>query len=125
MTHATRDITRVLLYDSLKIMDREEEIPVYAENHAEDMLERIRCYSFQNSFTPFKDEDIEITFFQAGHILGASSIYLAGREGALFYSGDISVAPQRTVNGISIPKLRPDVLILESTYGERLQADSF
>lgn len=122
MTHATRDITRVLLYDSLKIMDRELEIPVYAETHVEQMLERTRSQPFQFPFKPFVDEWIEVTFFQAGHILGASSVYIAGREGALLYSGDISVIPQRTVSGIVIPPLRPDVLILESTYGERLHS---
>jgi predicted metal-dependent RNase len=123
MTPATRDIVRVLLYDSLKIMDREEEIPAYAQGHLEQMLGRIRVHSFQNPFRPFADRDFECTFYQAGHILGAAGVYLTGSEGALFYSEDLSVAPQRTVPGISFPNLRPDVLILESTYGERLHAN--
>lgn len=123
MTPATRDIIRVLLYDSLKIMDQEEEIPAYAPGHVEQMLERIRVYTFQNPFHPFGDRDIECTFYQAGHILGAASVYLTGNEGALFYSGDLSLTPQRTVPGISFPALRPDVLVLESTYGERLHAN--
>ena len=50
-------------------------------------------------------------------------MYLTSKEGALFYSGDISVTPQRTVSGISFPRLRPDVLVLESTYGQRLHAN--
>jgi predicted metal-dependent RNase len=53
MTPATRDIVRVLLYDSLKIMDREEEIPAYAQGHLEQMLGRIRVHSFQNPFQMF------------------------------------------------------------------------
>ena len=123
MTPATRDIVRVLLYDSLKIMDREEEIPVYAQSHVERMLERINVHTFQNPFRPLADREIECTFYQAGHILGAAGVYLTSSEGALFYSGDLSVTPQRTVSGISFPRLRPDVLILESTYGERLHAN--
>ena len=36
MTHATRDLVRVLLYDSLKVMGQQEgEIPIYAEVHVE------------------------------------------------------------------------------------------
>ena len=123
MTPATRDIVRVLLYDSLKIMDREEEIPAYALGDVEEMLERIRVNSFHNTFRPFSDRDIALTLYPAGHILGAASVYLTSKEGALFYSGDISVTPQRTVSGISFPRLRPDVLVLESTYGERLHAN--
>ena len=123
MTPATRDIVRVLLYDSLKIMDREEEVPAYAQGHVEEMMERIRVYSFQNTFRPFNDREIALTLYQAGHILGAACVYLTSKEGALFYSGDISVTPQRTVSGISFPRLRPDVLVLESTYGQRLHAN--
>ena len=122
-TPAARDIIRVLLHDSLKIMDREEDVPAYAPGHVEEMLERIRVYGFQNPFHPFDDRDIEITLFQAGHILGAACVYLTSVEGAVFYSGDLSVTPQRTVPGVGFPRLRPDVLILESTYGERLHAN--
>ena len=70
MTPATRDIVRVILYDSLKIMDREDEVPAYAQGHVEEMLERIRVYSFQNTFRPFNDREIALTLYQAGHILG-------------------------------------------------------
>ena len=123
MTPATRDVVRVLLHDSLKIMDREEEIPAYARGHVEEMLERVRVHSFHNTFRPFGDRDIALTLYPAGHILGAASVYLTSKEGAMFYSGDISVTPQRTVSGISVPRLRPDVIVLESTYGERLHAN--
>jgi Cft2 family RNA processing exonuclease len=40
MTHMSKSLTKVLLYDSLKIMEREAEIPIYAENHVREMLDR-------------------------------------------------------------------------------------
>ena len=58
MTPSTRDLVRVLLYDSLKIMHREMEIPVFAESHVETMLERIHCHSYQYAFDV---GDIEIS----------------------------------------------------------------
>jgi Cft2 family RNA processing exonuclease len=123
MTHATKDLIKVLLYDSLKIMDsREFEIPVFAEVHVENMLNRILCYSPDYTFKPF-DNDISVTFHSAGHVLGASSIYVVGKEGTIFYSGDFSVFKQRTVEGAFIGKLRPDISIFESTYGERLHSN--
>lgn len=122
MTHATKDLIRVLLYDSLKIMEnREEEIPMYAEIHVKNALDRILCFSPSYTFYPF-DNNIAVTFYNAGHIAGAVSIYITCNEGSAFYSGDFSVSSQRTVEGASIPRLKPDVAIFESTYGDRLHS---
>lgn len=124
MTHATKDLVRVLLYDSLKIMSRQEgEIPIYAEKHVIDMLDRIVCFSPEHPIVPFDDRDIEIIFYSAGHILGASGIYIKSTEGSVFYSGDISMTNQHTVPGAAVPKLRPDVMLIESTYGDKLHAN--
>lgn len=123
MTHMTKDLTRVLLYDSLKIMEREAEIPIYAEKHVREMLDRIVCFSPQFTFKPFNDSKISVTLYNAGHIAGAVSIYITGKEGSLFYSGDFSGFRQNSIEGASIPKLRPDVAIVESTYGDKLHSN--
>ncbi len=124
MTHATKDLVRVLLYDSLKIMEQQEgEIPIYAEVHVKQMMDRIICFSPEYAIQPFEDAEIKVTFYHAGHIVGASCIYIQGKEGSAFYSGDISLTNQYTVSGASIPKLRPDVAILEGTYGDKLHAN--
>lgn len=122
MTAMTADLTRVLLYDSLKIMNnREGEIPHYSEQDVLAMLGRIHPLGYQ---TPFPILDgVTLTLYPAGHIAGASCIYLVTEEGSLFYSGDFSAFSQRTVEGISIPKLRPDVAIVETTYGNRLHSN--
>ena len=122
MTAMTADLTRVLLYDSLKIMNnREGEIPHYSEQDVLAMLNRIRPIGFQ---TPFPILDgFTLTFYPAGHIAGAACIYLTTEEGTLFYSGDFSAFSQRTIEGISIPKLRPDIAIVETTYGNRLHSN--
>ncbi len=123
MTHATKDLLKTLLYDSLKIMEmKEEEIPTFAEVHVRNALNRIICYSPNFSFNPFKD-DLTVTFFNAGHIMGAVCIYVTSNEGSIFYSGDFSITPQMTVEGASIKKIRPDIAIFESTYGDRLHSD--
>jgi len=122
MTAMTADLTRVLLYDSLKIMNlREDEIPHYSEQDVLAMLGRIRPVGWQTPYPLF--EGFTLTFYPAGHIAGAACIYLSTEEGTLFYSGDFSSFSQRTIEGISIPKLRPDVAIVETTYGNRLHAN--
>lgn len=122
MTAMTADLTRVLLYDSLKIMNyRENEIPYYSERDVISMLDRIRVAGYQTSVHIL--DGFTMTLYPAGHIAGASCIYLATEEGTLFYSGDFSAFSQRTIEGLSIPKLRPDVAIVETTYGNRLHAN--
>ncbi len=122
MNNMTKDLVKVLLYDSIKIMNnREGEIPLYAEKDVESTLNRIFTINYEVKFPIF--EDIHITFYNAGHIAGASCVYLQSPEGAIFYSGDFSVFSQRTVEGAKLPKLRPDVAILEATYGNRLHSN--
>ncbi len=122
MTIMTKDLIRVLLYDSLKIMNnREAEIPLYNENDVVNMLDRIQIINYQFDFEIL--EGIKMTFFNAGHIAGASCTYITATAGSLFYSGDFSIFSQNTIEGSKIPKLRPDVAILESTYGDRLHSN--
>lgn len=122
MTAMTADLTRVLLYDSLKIMkNREDEIPHYSEQDVLSMLGRIQTLGYQTPFPIL--EGFTLTFYPAGHIAGAACIYLVTKEGTLFYSGDFSAFSQRTIEGIRIPKLRPDIAIVETTYGTRLHAN--
>lgn len=122
MNNMTKDLVRVLLYDSIKIINnREGEIPLYAEKDVESTLDRVFTISYEVKFPIF--EDMFITFYNAGHIAGASCVYLQSPEGAIFYSGDFSVFSQRTVEGAKLPKLRPDVAILEATYGDRLHSN--
>ncbi|HLV09155.1 MAG TPA: MBL fold metallo-hydrolase [Halanaerobiales bacterium] len=123
MTHASKSLIQVLLYDSLKIMEREEaDIPIYAEKHVREMLDRVICYSPQYEFKALPEKNIQVSFYNAGHIAGAALIYIKGQEGTLLYTGDYSASDQQTVNGCSVPRLRPDVMITESTYGDKLHS---
>lgn len=122
MTAMTADLTRVLLYDSLKIMEhREDEIPHYSEPDVRAMLERIVPVGLQTPYPVF--EQFQLTFYPAGHIAGAACVYLVTDEGSLFYSGDFSAFSQRTIEGMRIPRLRPDVVMVETTYGNSLHGN--
>lgn len=122
MTVMTAELTRVLLYDSLKIMaNREDEIPHYTERDVLDMLGRVIPVRYQAKFTML--DGVEATFYPAGHIAGAACVSLVTEEGTLFYSGDFAAFSQHAIEGIHIPKLRPDVAIVETTYGNRLHAN--
>ena len=121
-TIMTIDLTRVLLYDSIKLMNRKEEgIPVYAAAHVEALFTRMRGCRFEETLEILPG--VKLTMYPAGHIAGAACIFLESKEGSLFYTGDFSGFSQNTIEGIRIPKLRPDVIITEATYGDKLHAN--
>ena len=122
MTPMTMDLSRVLLYDSIKLMQHAEDgIPLYAEKQVLDMLDRVRPVRFGEPLEILPE--VTLTMYPAGHIAGAACIYLQTPAGSLFYSGDFSSFAQNTIEGAMVPRLRPDVSILESTYGDRLHAN--
>lgn len=121
-TAMTIDLTRVLLYDSIKLMNRKEEgIPVYAATHVEALFTRMRGCRYEETLEILPG--LKLTMYPAGHIAGAACFFLESKEGSLFYTGDFSGFSQNTIEGIRIPKLRPDVIITEATYGDKLHAN--
>lgn len=125
MTPATAAVVRILLSDSLRLMDKryqhELEIPLYPPEAVESCLGVIRPIPYDYPIASISGE-AAATFHPAGHILGASSISLSGRTGSILMSGDISVTEQRTVPGMLPPSLQHDVVMVESTYGDRMHA---
>jgi len=124
-THPTAELLKVLLYDSLRIMDGrfdiEREIPLYPESSVDSLLKRIRPVHY---LAPLDlKPEFRLTFSCAGHILGAAMVVFETSEGTLMMTGDIHAASQRTVPPLALPRAHPQVLLCESTYGGRLHAD--
>jgi Cft2 family RNA processing exonuclease len=125
-TPATKAITRVLLSDAVKIMsikeESEGELPLYPPEAADAVLARMQDVPWLTT-VPICDGHLKATWIPSGHILGAASIFIEGRNESVLMSGDVSVANQRTIPGMTIPHCRPNVIVLESTYGNRQHAD--
>ena len=124
-TPPTIDLTRVQLLDSLKIMaeesEAEGELPLYSRASVEALLGRMIPVTPLRPVHP-GGGNCEVTFFPAGHIIGACSLGISAPEGRVFISGDISVDNQRTIPGMRPPRFRAEVAVFESTYGKRLHA---
>lgn len=124
MTPPTKNLITVLYNDALKIMDdgldREGDIPLYSEQSVTSMLKIVQTV---DHWETREIAGVEVTFFPASHIMGASMIYLNCKEGAVLVTGDYCVTPQRTLRPFMAPKVHVDILITESTYGNRLHSD--
>jgi Cft2 family RNA processing exonuclease len=124
-TVPTVHLMRVLLADALKIMsikaEQEFECPLYNEELVARMFTRVVPVPVGGSVQ--LPGAVRAFFFSAGHILGAAMIGLEGAEGRVLYTGDISAGNQRTISGMVAPDFAPHLLIMESTYGNRLHAN--
>jgi uncharacterized protein len=122
-TVPTKQLTRILLRDAVRIMSGEEreEEPLFDEQAVEALLWKMETVPFHEWLEPLPG--IRVRWHPSGHIVGAGCILMETPEGRVLFSGDISSANQRTVAGITpIEEFQPDVLILESTYGDGTHA---
>lgn len=129
-TRPTKEISRLILYDSAKIQEEEAKKaneenyskhspaePLYTIEDVDAVIPKFRVV--EKNIEIQLDNDVFFKFFYAGHILGACSIELQIDGKVLVFSGDIGqdddvlmFAPQKPTNG--------DYIFLESTYGNRL-----
>lgn len=136
-TAASRELARLVLLDAAHLQEEEAryksrrarhrthaetDSPLYSLLDALNSLEyfgRTAVYGEPLDLAP----GIRATYFDAGHILGSASILLeleeAGRERRALFSGDLGNAGRPILGPPATPP-RADVVIMETTYGDRL-----
>ncbi len=124
-SRATMLLMEVMLADALKIMSKraaeELETPLYPERLVAGMLEQVRPLPTDQRMTLSQLPGVTVEATRAGHVAGAVSLGFTAPDASVVVSGDVSVTPQRTVLGATMPRVaHPDLLVLESTYGSRL-----
>jgi metallo-beta-lactamase family protein len=135
-TPPTADLTELLLLDSVNIFLQKSQKshrnrrnkyqkssgpqPLYLQKHVMDTVERFVTIGFNK---PFRiTGDIELTFIQAGHLLGAAAAVLKindeGIEKSIAFTGDIGRKNYPVLND---PEALPpvDYIVSEATYGGR------
>jgi Cft2 family RNA processing exonuclease/dsRNA-specific ribonuclease len=120
LTPPTQELVSILQRDALQLMDREGDVPLYTARQVESMIERFRPVHHGDRI---QVGDIDLMYIPASHILGASMVYLSTPAGHVLFTGDYSVEAQRTVPALTRPAFPVDLLVTETTYGNRLHAD--
>jgi metallo-beta-lactamase family protein len=100
------------------------EMPVllYDTKQAIESLNQIKPIPYSKKFSPIKD--IDVTFEEAGHILGSSIAVIDVKEKnkdskRLVFSGDLGMFEKPIFRQPALIE-SADVLLVESTYGDRL-----
>jgi len=119
-TEATCDLLAVLLPDSGYLQEKEADweghAPLYTQDEARASLARLIPLQYDAQVTPHAS--VRCRFRDAGHILGSSiiEVWAGGRK--LVFSGDLGQPGHPVVNDPT-PIEEADVLLVESTYGNR------
>jgi Cft2 family RNA processing exonuclease len=61
-------------------------------------------------------DEMSVTLYPAGHILGSAQVLVEARGRRILYSGDFCLRPGQTMEAAEVPQA--DVLIMETTYGK-------
>jgi metallo-beta-lactamase family protein len=119
-TAATGELLAVMLPDSAHLQEREAErertAPLYTVAEAQASLALLRQAEYGVAFRAH--EGVRCVFRDAGHILGSAIIEIFLQEGKVVFSGDLG-QPGRPIVEDPTPIEEADVLLVESTYGDR------
>lgn len=132
-TPATADLVSILLPDSAYLQEEQAEhanrygysrhrpaLPLYTQEDAATALELLEPRPFAGPFAV--SDDVQVSFAHTGHIMGSASVTLAldgPKPRTVTFSGDLG-RWDRPILHDPQPVAEADVLLLESTYGNRL-----
>jgi len=127
--HATADLLPIMLLDSASIQENDAErsnrkrkpgqpkvVPLYTRDDVRDALSQLHPLPYDTRTKIL--EGVEITFRDAGHILGSAIVELWADGKKLVFSGDLGM-PGTPILRDPTPVATADLLLMESTYGNR------
>ncbi len=137
-TYATRDLCQIMLADAARIQEHDckfinkmnkragknepEAVPNYSEQDAEMCMRQFVNIGYERPI--FIADGVKLTFFDAGHILGAAQVVLDiddkedGKKKRFLFSGDVGRGNNELLRD-PVPVQDVDIVLMESTYGGR------
>ena len=127
-----------VLHNSVNVMTRQrdemgiKEYPLYTHDEVDDISPHFQGFKYNREIewasynkTRAGSSSPTLEFYDAGHTLGSSGIMLRGKKQTLFYTGDVCFHDQTLLRGARFEDVKADVLIMETTRGNRLVTPGF
>jgi Cft2 family RNA processing exonuclease len=138
MTELSYFVIERVLHNSVNVMTRQRdelgirEYPLYSHDEVDDIAARFQGFKFNReidwaSFQKTRAGQFSPTleFYDAGHAIGAAGMMVRGRNQTLFYTGDVAFHDQTILRAARFEDVRADVLIMETTRGDRATPPGF
>ena len=133
MTEPSAEIGKVLLHNSVNVMTRQREelgpaaaglYPLFAHREIDRVSERWQSCALRQTYTLFGERapatstETTFEFFEAGHVLGSTGVFLRSEGRTLFYTADVNFDDQTIAQAAVFPEEKIDILITECTRGD-------
>lgn len=129
MSELSTHVVERVLHNSANVMKRQRDemgildYPLYDNQQVEEISPLFNGVEYRESITcdfaraSEHDASPQLTFYNAGHTLGAAGIHIKTGSRSLFYTGDCSFQDQTLLKGADFDDIEADVLIMETTRG--------
>ncbi len=126
LTPGTAALGEALLHNSVNVMSSQRtelginDYPLFHHRELDYLKDHWMTREYERPFPliPSGECDTEITFHDAGHILGSAGVTFTHADKTIFYTGDIHFQDHSLIRGAHFPEMsEPDLLILETTRG--------
>ena len=127
-----------VLHNSVNVMTRQrdelgiKEYPLYSHDELDRIAPLFQGFKYNREIEwvafdkPRAGSTPTLEFYDAGHALGSLGLMVrARRKQTLFYTGDISLRDQTILKGARFEDVKADVLIMETTRGNRNLPEGF
>ncbi len=132
MSELSYFILERVLHNSVNVMTRQrdemgiKEYPLYSHDEVDEISSLFQGFKYNReiewaSFHKTRAGHISPTleFYDAGHALGSAGMMVRGKKETLFFTGDVCFTDQTILKGARFDDVKADVLIMETTRGNR------
>jgi Cft2 family RNA processing exonuclease len=127
-----------VLHNSVNVMTRQrdecgiKEYPLFTHDEVDEIEPLFQGFKYNReidwaAFHKTKPGFLSPTleFYDAGHALGSAGLMVRGAKESVFYTGDVCFHDQTILKAARFEDVRADVLLMETTRGERALAPGF
>jgi Cft2 family RNA processing exonuclease len=138
LTELSYFIVERVLHNSVNVMTRQrdemgiKEYPLYTHDEVDDIAPIFQGYKYNREIEWAAHHKARaglpsptLEFYDAGHALGSAGLMVRGKKQTLFYTGDVSFRDQTILKGARFEDVQADVLIMETTRGNRATPRGF
>jgi Cft2 family RNA processing exonuclease len=138
MTELSYFLLGRVLHNSVNVMIRQRDengvrdYPLYTHQELEDLEAQFQGFRFNRQIEWNSHAKVRaglpsptLEFHDAGHAPGSAGILVRGKSQSLFYTGDVCFHDQTLLKSARFSDIRADVLIMETTRGDRATPPGF
>ena len=137
MTELSYFLIERVLHNSVNVMTRQrdelgiKEYPLFSHDELDRIAPLFQGFKYNREIEwaafdkPRAGSSPTLEFYDAGHALGSAGIMVRGQKETLFYTGDVCFGDQTILKGARFEDIKADVLIMETTRGNRSVPEGF